>query len=100
MSQHEIFKKKKDTYSNNLILAGVDDSDGLVLAGGADEAPVAVPAHIVNDVRVPVLQGDHSLCCAHVPDDDLVVTTWRQSEGKVSRTAAQVTLTTGYMQEC
>lgn len=65
----------KTAYNNKCLLAGVDDTDGLVLAGGADKATVAVPAHVVNDIRVHVLQGDHGLSCAHVPDDDLVITT-------------------------
>lgn len=70
----------KSSYSNNLLLTGVDDTDGLVLAGSADEAAVTVPGHVVNDIRMHVLQGDHGLACAHVPDDDLVVTTWQQKE--------------------
>lgn len=74
----------KTSYSNYLLLTGVDDTDGLVLAGGADEAAVAVPGDIVNDVRMHVLQVDHGLTCAHVPDDDLVVTTWQQKEVKLS----------------
>lgn len=73
MSQRN--KCLKNIYSNNHLLAGVNDTDGLVLAGGDDLATVAVPADAVNDVRVHVLKGDHSLTCAHVPDDDLVVTT-------------------------
>lgn len=63
------------TYGNNLLLPGVDDTDRLVFAGGADEAPVAIPDRTVNNIRVHVLQGNHSLACAHVPDDDLVVAT-------------------------
>lgn len=70
-----IKKSLKSTYSNNHLLAGINDTNGLVLAGSADEAPVAIPAHVVNDIRVHVLQGDHSLSCARIPDDDLVVTT-------------------------
>lgn len=65
----------RTTYSNNLPFAGVDDTDGFVLAGSADKATIAVPAYIVNDIRVHVLQVNHGLTCAHVPDDDLVVTT-------------------------
>lgn len=43
-----------ETHSNNRLLAGVDDTDGLVLAGGADKAAIAVPADVVNDIRVHV----------------------------------------------
>lgn len=68
----------KSSYSNNLLLTGVDDTDGLVLAGGADETAITVPGDIVNDIRMHVLQGDHGFTCAHVPDDDLVVTTWQE----------------------
>lgn len=63
------------TYGDDLLLPGVDDADSLVFAGGADEATVAIPGRTVNNIRVHVLQGNHSLACAHVPDDDLVVTT-------------------------
>lgn len=44
-----------ETHSNNRFLARVDDTDGLVLAGGADKAAIAVPADVVNDIRVHVL---------------------------------------------
>lgn len=71
----EKIKSLINAYSDNHLLARVDDTDSLVLAGGADKATVAVPAHAVNDIRVHVLQGNHSLTCAHVPDDDLVVAT-------------------------
>lgn len=75
----------KTSYSNNRLLTGVNDTDGLVLAGSADEAAVAVPGHVVDDIRMHVLQVDHGLTCAHVPDDDLVVTTWQQKDVKLSR---------------
>lgn len=71
-------RKVFPTYSNNLLLPGVDDTDSLVFAGGADQAPVAIPGRTVNDIRVHVLQGNHGLACAHVPDDDLVVATCRR----------------------
>lgn len=70
------YHNKEDfAYSNNRLLAGVNDTDGLVLAGGADKATISVPAHVVDDIWVHFLQVDHSLSCAHIPDDDLVVTT-------------------------
>lgn len=68
-------KSLKITYSNNLPFAGVNDADGLILAGSADKATVAIPAHVVNDIRMHVLQGNCGLTCAYVPDDDLVITT-------------------------
>lgn len=46
---------KKNTHSNNHLLAGVNDTDRLVLAGSADKATIAVPGHIVNDIRMHVL---------------------------------------------
>lgn len=62
-------------HSNNRLLAGVDDTNALIFAGSADEAAAAVPANVVNDIRMHVLQGDHGFTCAHVPDDYYVVTT-------------------------
>lgn len=62
------------TYHNNLFFTGVDDADLLVLAGGAKKAAVAAPADTKDNIRVHVLQVDHGLSRAHVPNDDLVVT--------------------------
>lgn len=62
------------TYRHNLFLARVDDADLLVLAGGAQQAAVAAPADTKDNIRVHVLQIDYGLSCAHIPDDDLVVT--------------------------
>lgn len=64
------------SYSNNFLLAGVNNTDRLVLAGSADETAIAIPANAVNHVGMHVIQSDHGLACAHVPDDDHVVTTW------------------------
>lgn len=61
------------TYRNNLFFTGVDDADLLVLAGGAEQAAVAAPADTKDNIRVHVLQVDHGLSRAHVPNDDLVV---------------------------
>lgn len=63
------------TYGNDLLLARVDDAHFLVLAGGADEAAVAVPADAVDDVWVHLIQGDERLTRAHVPDHDHVIAT-------------------------
>ena len=60
-------------HRHQLLLARVDDADLLVLAGGADEAAVATPAGAEDHVGVHVLQRDHGLARAHVPNDDLVV---------------------------
>lgn len=62
------------TYRNNLFFTGVDDADLLVLAGGAKKAAVTTPADTKDNIRVHVLQVDHGLSRAHVPNDDLVVT--------------------------
>lgn len=62
------------TYRDNLFFAGVDDADLLVLAGGAEQAAVAAPADTKDNIGVHVLQVDHGLARAHIPDDDLVVT--------------------------
>lgn len=62
------------TYRDNLLFTGVDDADLLVLAGGAEQAAVAAPADTKDNIRVHVLQVDHGLSRAHVPNDNLVVT--------------------------
>lgn len=92
--RHESRKLNKRNYlqtahSDKRLLAGVNHTNGLVLAGGADKGSVAVPGHIVNDIRMHVLQVNHGLTGAHVPDDDLVVTTWGQMEVMVSWTGQQ-----------
>ena len=78
LSPHQKIEKKNplsvSTYCHNLFLAGVDDADLLVLAGGAEQAAIAVPADTKDNLRVHVLQVDHGLSRAHIPDDDLVVT--------------------------
>lgn len=61
------------TYRNDLLFTGVDDADLLVLAGGAEEAAIAAPADTKDNIGVHVLQVDHGLPRAHVPNDDLVV---------------------------
>lgn len=62
------------TYRDDLLFTGVDDADLLVLAGGAEQAAVAAPADTKDNIRVHVLQVDHGLSRAHVPNDNLVVT--------------------------
>lgn len=57
----------------DLLLAGVTHSQAAVLAGGAEETAVVVPAHAVEEVRV-VVHGDQGLTRTHVPDDDQVIT--------------------------
>ena len=68
--------KRGCSHGDDGLLAGVDDADGLVLAGGADQAAVAVPAGTEDHVWVHVLQGDHGFPRAHVPDYHLVVAAW------------------------
>lgn len=70
------------TYRNDLLLARVDDTDFLVLAGSADETAIAVPAGAEDDVRVHILQGDHGLSRAHIPDENHIITACRQTREK------------------
>ena len=65
---------RTSTYGHNLLFTRVDDADLLVLAGGAQQAAIATPADTKDNIRVHVLQVDHGLSRAHIPDDDLVVT--------------------------
>ncbi len=77
------------THRNDLFLARVDDPEFLVLAGGADEAAVAVPADAEDDVRVHVLQGDHGLSRPHIPDDNHIITACRQAHKKTHEMGKQ-----------
>ena len=58
-----------------LLLARVQHSNLLVLAGGCYEAAIVVPGHGVDDVRVEAIQGGQLCATGRVPDDDLVVKT-------------------------
>lgn len=69
------------THRHDLLLAGVDDADLLVLAGGDEEAAVAVPAHVVDEVGVHILQHQQHLPRAHVPEDHQVVTAYGEPTG-------------------
>lgn len=62
------------TYSNNFLFPGVDNSDFFVFGSCADEAAIAIPAHVVDHVHVHVIQVDEGFSCSHIPDDDGVVT--------------------------
>jgi len=70
------------THRHDLLLAGVDDADLLVLAGGDEEAAGAVPAHVVDEVGVDVLQRQQHLPRAHVPEDHQVVAACRGPTGR------------------
>lgn len=72
------------THCHNQVLPGVNDSQVLVLAGGDKEAPVVVPADIVDEVGVQVIQGQERLPSAHVPEDDDVVAPCRK-EGELGK---------------
>lgn len=74
--------EKASTYRNDLLLAWVDDTDFLVLAGSADETAIAVPAGTKDDVRVHILQGDHGLSRAHIPDENHIITACKQTREK------------------
>lgn len=62
------------TNCSDLGLAWVNDAHFLVLACGADEAAIVVPADAEDHVWVQVIQGDESLTSAHVPDQNHVIT--------------------------
>lgn len=66
------------THGHDLPFTGVDDADLLVLAGGTQQAAIAAPADTKDDIRVHVLQADHGLARAHIPDEDLVVTAYNR----------------------
>lgn len=57
------------THRNHLPLAGVAHTKTPVLAGGAKQAAVSVPADTVDEVWV-VVHGDQRLPSSHVPDYD------------------------------
>lgn len=63
------------TDRNHLPLARVADAQTSVLAGGAKQAAVSVPADAVDEVRV-VVHGDEGLARPHVPDYNQVITAW------------------------
>ncbi len=52
----------------------VDDTQGLVLADGADSAAVLVPADTVDQVWVGISQLVHQLPRAHVPHANHIIT--------------------------
>lgn len=64
----------RPSYRHQDAPAGVDDAHALVLAGGAEEAAVAVPADIVDEVGVQAVQAVQLLRRAHVPDEHHIVT--------------------------
>ena len=68
------------THRDHLSLAGVADPQPAVLAGGAEQAAVAVPADVVDEVRV-VVHGDQGLPSAHVPDYNQIITAWKTPQG-------------------
>lgn len=74
------------THRHHLAFAGVDDAQGLVLAGGGQQAANVVPAHTVDDVGVHVVQTQEHFPSAHVPDEDHVVTTCPEWPGIVTVT--------------
>lgn len=69
------------THKEDGSLAGVEDSQLLVLAGREDSGAVAVPADTVDHVAVDAVHPDDSLATGHVPQDDHVIAAWGE-EGK------------------
>lgn len=64
----------KQTHSNNFLFPGVNNSHFLVFGSCADEAAIAIPAHIVDHIHVHVIQVDEGFSCSHIPDDDGIIT--------------------------
>ncbi len=67
------------THRNHFPLAGVADAQTSVLAGGAKQAAVSVPADAVDEVWM-VVHGDEGLTRSHVPDYNQVITAWREAK--------------------
>lgn len=68
---------KSQTHRHHLPLAGVAHAQTSVLAGGAEQAAVPVPADAVDEVRV-VVHGDEGLARPHVPDYNQIITAWKE----------------------
>lgn len=62
------------TYCDDLPFARINNSYFLVLARGTNEAAIATPADAEDHVRMHVLQVDQGFSCAHVPNDDEIIT--------------------------
>lgn len=77
-------RRPPSTHRHHLPLAGVAHAQTAVLAGGAEQAAVPVPADAVDEVRV-VVHGDEGLARPHVPDYDQVVTAWREKDAPRER---------------
>lgn len=72
------------THRNHLPFAGVAHTQTSVLAGGAKQAAVSVPADAVDEVWV-VVHGEQRLPRSHVPDYHQVITAWRRKRGASRR---------------
>ena len=68
-------------YRDHGALAWVQDTQGLVLAGGQDLGAVPVPAGAVDEVCVDRVHPHHLLPAGHVPQDQHVVTACRGRPG-------------------
>lgn len=75
--------RKWETHREDGALAGVQQTQSLVFAGGEDPGSVAVPAGAVDHVRVHI-DPHHRLPTGHVPKDDDVVTACKVNEKKPS----------------
>lgn len=72
---------KRRTYKQDGSLAGVQDSQLLVLAGGEDSGSVPAPAGAVDHVGVDAVDPHHGLATGHVPQDDHVIAAWGWGTG-------------------
>jgi len=59
--------RDKQAYLKDCSTSGINDSQGFVFTGGAQDAALTVPAHAVYQVWMGVTQLVHQLPGAHIP---------------------------------
>lgn len=74
---------RRRTHKQDGSLAGVQDSQLLVLAGREDSGSVSVPADAVDHVAVDAVDPHHGLAAGHVPQDDHVIAGWGEEGGVI-----------------
>lgn len=68
-----------NTYRHHLVFPGITHSKATVLAGGAEQATIVVPADVIDEIRM-VIHCDQGFASAHIPDDDQIITAWDRSK--------------------